>query len=105
MAEGAALIVIVMLLFMGSLRGALIASLTIPLSILVALILMRLAGIQLTVMSIGGLAIGIGKVANGSVLMVENIYRILRTRRGEAPVIELTSAAAREVGGYCSRPA
>jgi cobalt-zinc-cadmium resistance protein CzcA len=99
-AEGAILIVLVMLIFMGNLRGALIASLTIPISILIAIILMHLAGIQLTVMSIGGLAIGIGKVANGSIIMVENIYRILRTRRGEAPVITLTSEAAREVGGY-----
>jgi cobalt-zinc-cadmium resistance protein CzcA len=99
-AEGAILIVLVMLVFMGNLRGALIASTTIPFSVLIALILMHLAGIQLTVMSIGGLAIGIGKVANGSIIMVENIYRILRTRRGEAPVITLTSEAAREVGGY-----
>ena len=99
-AEGTALIVLVMLVFMGNLRGALIASLTIPFSVLIALILMHLAGIQLTVMSIGGLAIGIGKVANGSIIMVENIFRILKARHGEAPVITLTSEAAREVGGY-----
>ncbi len=98
--EGVALIVLVMLVFMGNLRGALIASLTIPFSVLIALILMHLAGIQLTVMSIGGLAIGIGKVSNGSIIMVENIFRILRTRRGEAPILTLTSEAARDVGGY-----
>ncbi|MEW5983688.1 MAG: efflux RND transporter permease subunit [Acidobacteriota bacterium] len=99
-AEGIALVVLVMLVFMGSVRGALIASLTIPFSVLIALILMHLAGIQLTVMSIGGLAIGIGKVANGSIIMVENIYRILRSTHGEAPVLDLTSEAAKEVGGY-----
>lgn len=99
-AEGIALVVLVMLVFMGNIRGALIASLTIPFSVLIALILMHLAGIQLTVMSIGGLAIGIGKVASGSIIMVENIYRILKAKHGEAPVLDLTSAAAKDVGGY-----
>ena len=47
---------------------------TIPFSILIALVMMDLFGVKLTVMSIGGLAIGIGKVANGSILMVENIF-------------------------------
>ena len=78
------LIVLVMLVFMWDLRSALIASLTIPFSILIALILMDLVGVALTVMSIGGLAIGIGKMANGSIIMVENIYRVLEERRGQA---------------------
>jgi cobalt-zinc-cadmium resistance protein CzcA len=100
MLEGALLIVAVMLLFMWNLRGALIASLTIPLSILIALGLMRANGVALTVMSIGGLAIGIGKVANGSIIMVENILRVLRERNGQASTLELTAEAAKEVGGF-----
>ncbi|MDH4273124.1 MAG: efflux RND transporter permease subunit, partial [Candidatus Aminicenantes bacterium] len=59
------LIVLVMLFFMWNLRSSLIASLTIPFSIMTALVLMDVFGVGLTVMSIGGLAIGIGKVANG----------------------------------------
>jgi cobalt-zinc-cadmium resistance protein CzcA len=97
--EGAVLIVAVMLLFMGSLRGSLIASLTIPFSVAIALVIMELLGVDLTVMSIGGLAIGIGKVANGSIIMVENIHRVLRERRGQASILELTAAAAHEVAG------
>jgi heavy metal efflux system protein len=60
---------------------------------------MQVAGIALTVMSIGGLAIGIGKVANGSIIMVENIYRVMHEKRGRAP-LALTAEAAKDVGGY-----
>ncbi len=98
--QGALLIVLVMLFFMWNLRSSLIACLTIPFSILIALVLMQLFGIKLTVMSIGGLAIGIGKVANGSIIMVENIYRILQERRGQASTLQLTAEAAKEVGAY-----
>lgn len=98
--EGAILIVLVMVFFMWNLRSALIASLTIPFSILIALILMHIFGIKLTVMSIGGLAIGIGKMANGSIIMVENIFRVLKEKKGTAPPIELISQAAKDVGIY-----
>jgi cobalt-zinc-cadmium resistance protein CzcA len=61
---------------------------------------MDLFGIKLTVMSIGGLAIGIGKVANGSIIMVENIYRVLGEKKGQSSTLELTSEAAKDVGKY-----
>jgi cobalt-zinc-cadmium resistance protein CzcA len=98
--EGAILIILVMIFFMWNLRSSFIASLTIPFSILIALVLMDLFGIKLTVMSIGGLAIGIGKVANGSIIMVENIYRVLRDKKGQASTMVLTSEAAKDVGRY-----
>jgi cobalt-zinc-cadmium resistance protein CzcA len=98
MLEGALLIILVMIFFMWNLRASLIASLTIPFSILIALVLMDLFGIKLTVMSIGGLAIGIGKVANGSIIMVENIYRVLLEKKGKAPICTLTAEAAQDVG-------
>ena len=99
-AQGAILIVLVMIFFMWNLRSSLIASLTIPFSILIAIVLMDLFGIKLTVMSIGGLAIGIGKVANGSIIMVENIFRVLQEKQGQATNLELTAEAAKEVGNY-----
>jgi cobalt-zinc-cadmium resistance protein CzcA len=98
--EGAILIIFVMMFFMWNLRSSFIASLTIPFSILIALVLMDLFGIKLTVMSIGGLAIGIGKVANGSIIMVENIYRVLREKKGQSSTLALTSEAAKDVGKY-----
>jgi cobalt-zinc-cadmium resistance protein CzcA len=100
MLEGALLIVLVMLLFMWNLRSSLIASLTIPFSILIALIMMSFFKINLTVMSIGGLAIGIGKMANGSIIMVENICRVLNEKRGQAPPIVLIGEAAKDVGRF-----
>ncbi|MBA7658656.1 Cobalt-zinc-cadmium resistance protein CzcA [subsurface metagenome] len=98
--EGAILIILVMIFFMWNLRSSLIASLTIPFSILIALVFMDIFNIDLTVMSIGGLAIGIGKVANGSIIMVENIFRVLKEKKGQASTLELTSEAARDVGKY-----
>jgi len=98
--EGAFLIVLVMLFFMWNVRSSFIASLTIPFSILIALVLMAIFKVDLTVMSIGGLAIGIGKVANGSIIMVENIYRVLIEKKGQASTLELTSEAARDVGKH-----
>ncbi|HSP91471.1 MAG TPA: efflux RND transporter permease subunit, partial [Vicinamibacterales bacterium] len=97
---GAGLILLVMLIFMWDVRGALIASLTIPLSIAIALILMDLGGVALTVRSIGGRAIGIGKMANGSIIMVENIYRVQRERAGQDSPTALTLEGAGEVGPY-----
>jgi cobalt-zinc-cadmium resistance protein CzcA len=100
MFEGVLLIILVMMFFMWNLRTSLIASLTIPFSILIALVLMGLFGVKLTVMSIGGLAIGIGKMANGSIIMVENIFRLLHERGEGAPVREVVAAAAKDVGRY-----
>ena len=100
MLEGALLIVLVMIFFMWNLRSSLIASLTIPFSILIAIVLMNIFGIGLTVMSIGGLAIGIGKVANGSIIMVENIFRVLKEKKGQGTTLDLTAEAAKDVGKY-----
>jgi len=98
--EGIVLIVLIMILFLWNVRGALIASLTIPFSILIALVLMSLFDIKLTVMSIGGLAIGIGKMANGSILMVENILRVLAQSSPSADQRQIISKAAKEIGTF-----
>jgi len=98
--EGILLIVLVMIFFMWNLRSSLIASLTIPFSILIALVIMDIFGVKLTVMSIGGLAIGIGKMANGSIIMVENIYRLLGEKCDRASPAEIVAEAAKDVGKY-----
>jgi cobalt-zinc-cadmium resistance protein CzcA len=98
--EGVFLIVLVMMFFMWNLRSSLIASLTIPLSILMSVVLMHLFRINLTVMSIGGLAIGIGKMANGSIIMVENIFRVLVENKDRPGRQEFIALAAKEVGKY-----
>jgi len=98
--EGILLIVLVMIFFMWNLRSSLIASLTIPFSILIALVIMDIFGVKLTVMSIGGLAIGIGKMANGSIIMVENIYRLLGEKCDRASPAEIVAEAAKDVGKF-----
>jgi cobalt-zinc-cadmium resistance protein CzcA len=97
---GGLLVVLVILLFLGHWRISLIASLTIPFSVLLALIFMDLGGVSLTVMALGGLAIGIGKMASGSVIMVENIYKAFQNDRSSTPPLLLVSAAAKEIGSY-----
>ena len=98
--EGAILIVLIMVIFLCDLRASIIAGLTIPLSIFIALIIMALFRVDLTVMSMGGLAIGVGKVASGTIIMVENIVRVMRERKGEASALELTFEAAKDVGSH-----
>lgn len=98
--EGAFLIILIMLLFMWDIRSSLIAALTIPLSIFVAFIILSLFNVQLTVMSIGGLAIGVGKVASGTIIMVENIFSELVQNKGKAPTLQLVSKAAKDVGKH-----
>jgi len=100
MLEGGILVVLIIILFLANLRASFIASLTIPISIFVSLIIMHLFGVSLTVMALGGLAIGIGKMANGSVIMVENIFRFIGSGDKNSNVISLTGKGAKEVGNF-----
>ena len=79
--EGGLLVIVVLLLLLGNLRGGLIVSSAIPLSMLAAFIAMRQAGISGNLMSLG--AIDFGLIVDGSVVMVENIVRVLHERRGD----------------------
>ena len=75
--EGAVLIVVILFLFLGNVRSALIVTAMLPLSLLLAFILMQFFGFSANLMSLGGLAIGIGMMVDGGVVMVENVYRHL----------------------------
>jgi cobalt-zinc-cadmium resistance protein CzcA len=75
--EGAILIVIILFLFLGNVRSALIVTAMLPLSLLLAFILMNYFALSANLMSLGGLAIGIGMMVDGGVVMVENVYRHL----------------------------
>ena len=83
--EGGILVLLVLFLFLGNVRSALIVAATLPLSVLFAFTIMRLPQVNLSanLMSLGGLAIAIGMMVDGSVVMVENIYRHLSERRHE----------------------
>lgn len=98
--EGALLVAIVLFLFLGELRSALIVVATLPLAMLVAFICMDRWGLSANLMSLAGLAIGIGMMVDGAVVMVENAHRILGEHAaGGRPVdrAAAVSQAAREV--------
>lgn len=96
--EGGALILLVLLLFLGNLRSALIVGTMLPACTLLAFILMRVTGLSANLMSLGGLAIGIGMMVDGGVVMVENVYRLLSDPGHEnVPRITLVRRAALEV--------
>lgn len=98
LSESAVLIIIVLFLFLGNVRSSLIVVLSIPLSMMVAFIMMRQAGLSANLMSLGGLAIGIGMMVDGSVVMVENIFRHLgEAEKTNQSRISLILRATREV--------
>ena len=65
------------LIFIFHFRSALVAIITIPLSILIAFMIIRFAGISLNIMSLGGVALAIGDLIDAGIVMTENAYRQL----------------------------
>lgn len=94
--SGALLAMLVVYLFLGSLRRTLIIGSAIPVAILVTFILMAGFGLTFNIMTLGGLALGIGMLVDSTIVMLENVYR--HQRRGESAVAA-ASNAAREVTG------
>ena len=94
--EGILLVAIVLFLFLGNLRGALIVALTIPFSLLFAAICLDLRKIPANLLSLG--ALDFGMVVDGSVVMIENVVRHLGQRSGDTQIpSERIRAAAHEV--------
>ena len=94
--EGAALVMILLSLFLYNIRAALIVALTIPLSLLFAFVFMDLRGVPSNLLSLG--AIDFGIIVDGAVIMAENILRRLSERRPTGPdVVREVHAAAVEV--------
>lgn len=93
--EGGALVIIVLLVMLGSLRAGLITALAIPLSMLFAANLMHLTGITASLMSLG--AIDFGLIVDSSVIMVENCIRHIAHDRGRKNRLQIIRDAAIEV--------
>lgn len=94
--EGMLLVVLILFLFLGNLRSALIVALTIPFALLFASIFLDLSGIPANLLSLG--ALDFGMLVDGAVVMVENISRHLQMRREQSkPLGEVISHAAHEV--------
>jgi cobalt-zinc-cadmium resistance protein CzcA len=99
LSEGIILVVIILFLFLGNVRGALIVSLTIPFSLLFASICLDLRHIPANLLSLG--ALDFGMVVDGTVVMVENIVRHLGRRRADS---SSPSEQIREAAHEVQRP-
>jgi len=94
--SGAILAMVVVYAFLGNIRGTLIIGTAIPISILVTFIIMVLSGLTLNVMTLGGLALGIGMLIDNTIVMLENIMRHKQAEPGKDP-LETSTQAANEV--------
>jgi Cu(I)/Ag(I) efflux system membrane protein CusA/SilA len=91
------LVSIILILFLGHIRSSLIVTSVIPLGILLAFIAMKQINLSANLMSLGGIAIGIGVMVDAGIVMVENIYSRLAKDGGKRPIIDVTRDAAKEV--------
>lgn len=94
---GAVLAVIILLVFLRSAKSTLIIACSIPISILAALVAMYFTGITLNVISLSGLALGVGMLVDNSIVVIENIFR-MRNEEG-ASAQEAAIQGARQVAG------
>lgn len=94
--EAIVLVLILLVLFLGNLRAAILVALILPLSALFTFILMQQFGMSANLMSLGGLAIAIGMLVDAAVVVVENIVNHLAHDK-EGDKLQLIMAAVREV--------
>ena len=97
LAEAIVLVVILLVLFLGNLRAALVVALTLPLAVLITFIMMQKFGMSANLMSLGGLAIALGMLVDGAVVVVENIISHLGDRRQHIPHLHVIYRAVKEV--------
>ena len=95
---GIVLVALVLLVFMGGFRPAVVVALAIPFSVLFAFIAMYWFDLSANLMSLGGLAIAIGMMVDGTIVMVENIDRMLREAEPDESKLHVVARACLEVG-------
>ena len=93
---GAVLALIILFLFLKDIRPTFIVALSIPISILTAIVLMYFTGVTINIISLSGLALGVGMLVDNSIVVIENIYRL---RKEGISVKEAAVEGAREVSG------
>lgn len=93
---GAVLAIIILYLFLRDIKPTLIVALSIPISVIFALVLMYFSGVTLNMISLSGLAIGVGMLVDNSVVVIENIYRL---RNLGVPPVKAALNGAKQVAG------
>ena len=96
--EESIIVAFVCVLFLFHFRSAFVAIVSIPVSILLAFIVMRLQGLGANIMSLGGIAISIGVLVDAAIIMVENAHKHYEEWRGERSHFEIILRSAQEVG-------
>ena len=96
--EEMVIVSLVCVIFLWHLRSALVAILTLPLSILLSFIAMQYIGLGSNIMSLGGIAIAIGAMIDAAIIMIENAHKHLEHDAGAKPRREILIEAAQEVG-------
>ena len=94
---GAVLAIIILLLFLKSLRSTFVIACSIPISIMTALVAMYFSGITLNIISLSGLALGVGMLVDNSIVVIENIYRMRNEEGASAKAAAMNGA--RQVSG------
>ena len=95
--EATVLVVVLLLLFLGSLRAALVVAVTLPMAALVTFLMMQFFGMSANLMSLGGLAIAIGLIVDAAVVVVENTVERLSHTSERVPFLHSVYHAASEV--------
>jgi copper/silver efflux system protein len=100
--DGAILVVVILFLFLWNFRTTAISLLAIPLSLVVAIFAMKLLGITINTMTLGGMAIAIGALVDDAIIVVENVFRRLKEDHhlpeGERrPALRVVYQASREI--------
>ncbi|MDD6202384.1 MAG: efflux RND transporter permease subunit [Lachnospiraceae bacterium] len=93
--QGAVLAVLILILFLKDLRPTVVIAVSIPISLVTAIVCMYFSGITLNIISLSGLALGIGMLVDNSIVVIENIYRL---RNEGVPMKEAAIRGASEVG-------
>ena len=93
---GAVLAIIILYIFLRDIKPTLIVALSIPISVIFALVLMYFSGVTLNMISLSGLAIGVGMLVDNSVVVIENIYRL---RNLGVPPVKAALNGAKQVAG------
>ncbi len=100
--DGAILVIVILALFLGSVRTTLISAFAIPLSLISAILVISAFGLQIDTMTLGGLSIAIGLLVDDAIIAIENIFRRMREARHlqedeRRPLDEVVATATKEV--------